>query len=63
MKLNTLRVLLTLGVPVAWCRNGSAYPDQGRARCRRFHCRKHAATLNRNEGVGAIALAQSNRAS
>ena len=30
-------------------------------RCSRFHCRNRRATLNRNEGVGAIALAQSNR--
>ncbi|MCY1391928.1 hypothetical protein D3C76_317860 [compost metagenome] len=31
------------------------------ARCRRFHWRNRRATLNRDEGVGAIALAQSNR--
>ncbi len=30
-------------------------------RCSRFHCRNRRATLNRDEGVGAIALAQSNR--
>jgi len=30
-------------------------------RCRRFHCRNRRATLNLEEGVGAIALAQSNR--
>jgi hypothetical protein len=63
MKFNALLVLLTLWVPVAWCSNGPAYPDQGNARCRRFHCRNRAATLNRNEGIGAIAVALSNRAS
>jgi hypothetical protein len=30
-------------------------------RYRRLHGRNRGATLNRNEGVGAIALAQSNR--
>lgn len=30
-------------------------------RYRRFHCRNRRGTLNRHEGVGAIALAQSNR--
>ncbi|MDR6610436.1 hypothetical protein J2X87_005546 [Pseudomonas synxantha] len=38
MIFNTLLVLLTLWVPVAWCSNGPAYSDQGNARCRRFHC-------------------------
>jgi hypothetical protein len=31
------------------------------ARCRHFHWRNRRATLNRNEGLGAIALAQSSR--
>ena len=43
MKLDTLLVLLTLWVPVAWC--------SGSARRRRFHCRGRAATLDRDEGV------------
>ena len=55
MKLDTLLVLLTLWVPVAWC--------SGSARRRRFHCRGRAATLNRDEGVYAsVARSQSNRA-
>jgi hypothetical protein len=32
------------------------------ARCRHFHWRNGRATLNRNESIGAIALAQSSQA-